>query len=70
MCSLQLWVIFKYSLEKIEEDVKTTTEILLVCHGQEVTPTVRQHLMKFRDAGLLGGQVLVMAQRDKSASAA
>jgi len=55
---------------RIEEDVKTTTGILLVCHGQEVTPTVRQHLMKFRDAGLLGGQVLVMAQRDKSASAA
>ncbi|MEO8464027.1 MAG: HD domain-containing phosphohydrolase [Gammaproteobacteria bacterium] len=55
---------------RIEEDVKTMTGILLVCHGQEVTPTVRQHLTKFHDAGLLGGQVLVMAARDKAASAA
>ena len=53
---------------RIEEDVKTTTGILLVCHGQEVTPTVRQHLMKFQDAGLLSGQVLVMALRDKAAA--
>jgi hypothetical protein len=55
---------------RIEEDVKTTTGILLVCHGQEVTPTVRQHLMKFHDAGLLGSQVLVMAAGDRAASAA
>jgi response regulator RpfG family c-di-GMP phosphodiesterase len=55
---------------RIEEDVKTTTGILLVCHGQEVTATVRQHLMKFQDAGLLGGQVLVMAAGDRAASAA
>ena len=55
---------------RIEEDVKTTTGILLVCHGQEVTPTVRQHLMKFHDAGLLGNQVLVMAGADRAASAA
>ena len=55
---------------RIEEDVKTTTGILLVCHGQEVTPTVRQHLMKFHDAGLLANQVLVMAAEDRAASAA
>ena len=55
---------------RIEEDVKTTTGILLVCHGQEVTPTVRQHLMKFHDAGLLGNHVLVMAAGDRAASAA
>jgi response regulator RpfG family c-di-GMP phosphodiesterase len=55
---------------RIEEDVKTTTGILLVCHGQEVTATVRQHLMKFHDAGLLGNQVLVMAAADRAASAA
>ena len=55
---------------RIEEDVKTTTGTLLVCHGQEVTPTVRQHLMKFHDAGLLGNQVLVMAAADRAASAA
>ena len=55
---------------RIEEDVKTTTGILLVCHGQEVTPTVRQHLTKFRDAGLLDGHVLVMAAPQRAASAA
>src|SRR6185295_15812243 len=55
---------------RIEENVKTTTGILLVCHGQEVTPTVRQHLMKFHDAGLLGNQVLVMTAADRTASAA
>jgi response regulator RpfG family c-di-GMP phosphodiesterase len=55
---------------RIEEDVKTTTGILLVCHGQEVTPTVRQHLTKFRDAGLLDSHVLVMAAPQRAASAA
>jgi HD-GYP domain-containing protein (c-di-GMP phosphodiesterase class II) len=54
----------------IEEDVKTTTGILLVCHGQEVTPTVRQHLTKFHDAGLLDNHVLVMAATPHAASAA
>ena len=53
---------------RIEENVKTTSGILLVCQGQEVTPTVRQHLMKFHDAGLLGNQVLVMAAADRAAA--
>jgi response regulator RpfG family c-di-GMP phosphodiesterase len=55
---------------RIEEDVKTTTGILLVCHGQEVTPTVRQHLTKFHSAGLLDNHVLVMAAPQRAASAA
>jgi response regulator RpfG family c-di-GMP phosphodiesterase len=53
----------------IQEDVKTTKGLLLVCQGQVVTPTVRQHLANFSEAGLLGGHVLVTAtaQRAKSA---
>jgi response regulator RpfG family c-di-GMP phosphodiesterase len=55
---------------KIQEDVKSTKGMLLVCQGQVVTPTVRQHLTNFRDAGLLDNYVLVTAAGDAAASAA
>ncbi len=54
----------------IHEDVRTTSGILLVCHGQVVTPTVRQHLTRFHDAGLLDNHVLVNAAKRSEASAA
>lgn len=54
----------------IQEDVKTTSGILLVCHGQVVTSTVRQHLTRFHDAGLLGNLVLVAEDAQLAASAA
>jgi response regulator RpfG family c-di-GMP phosphodiesterase len=54
----------------IQEDVKTTKGMLLVCQGQVVTPAVRQHLINFHDAGLLDSQVLVTAAAESAASAA
>lgn len=45
----------------IQEDVKTTTGTLLVCSGQVVTPTVRAHLARFHDSGLLTAPLLVSA---------
>ena len=54
----------------LQEDIKTTKGMLLVCQGQVVTPTVRQHLANFRDAGLLNSQVLVTVPPQTSASAA
>jgi response regulator RpfG family c-di-GMP phosphodiesterase len=44
---------------RIEEDVRTTTGILLVCQGQTVTSSVKRHLEKFTEAGLLVDPVLV-----------
>jgi response regulator RpfG family c-di-GMP phosphodiesterase len=54
----------------IQEDVRTTKGMLLVCQGQVVTPTVRQHLANFLAAGLLVNHVLVTVPASKTASAA
>jgi response regulator RpfG family c-di-GMP phosphodiesterase len=52
----------------IQEDVKATTGTLLVCNGQVVTPTVRAHLTRFHDSGLLTAPLLVSAAQPPSSS--
>jgi response regulator RpfG family c-di-GMP phosphodiesterase len=49
-----------------EENVTTTTGILLVCEGQEVTPAVRRHLLNFLEAGWLSNDVLVATPRQQT----
>lgn len=43
----------------VREDIKTSDGVLLVCEGQEVTTTLRNHLDKFVHAGVLDAKVLV-----------
>lgn len=51
----------------IEEDVKTTRDVLLICRGQVVTRAVRQHLLRFVDAGALADSVLVSVPNGRRA---
>lgn len=43
----------------IQEDVKTDKGMMLLCHGQEVTQAIREHLLKFQRQGLLKKPILV-----------
>ncbi len=43
----------------IQEDVKTDKGMMLLCHGQEVTTAIREHLVKFQKQGVLTKRILV-----------
>ncbi len=43
----------------LAEDLTTADGLLLIAKGQETTLSVRRHLQKFRDKGLIGGAVVV-----------
>jgi len=43
----------------VAEDLKTEDGVLLIAKGQETTLSVRRHLQKYRDKGLIGSDVVV-----------
>lgn len=43
----------------VQEDIKTDQGMMLLCHGQEVTPAIREHLVKFQNMGALTKRILV-----------
>ncbi|MBT8078119.1 MAG: response regulator [Gammaproteobacteria bacterium] len=43
----------------VAEDLKTEEGVLLIAKGQETTLSVRRHLQKYRDKGLIGSDVVV-----------
>jgi response regulator RpfG family c-di-GMP phosphodiesterase len=43
----------------LQEDVKTDQGVMLLCHGQEVTTAIREHLVKFQNMGALTKRILV-----------
>jgi response regulator RpfG family c-di-GMP phosphodiesterase len=47
----------------VQEDVKTDQGIMLICHGHEVTPAIREHLVKFQKMGALTKPILVAKPR-------
>lgn len=42
----------------VQEDVKTDQGVMLICHGQEVTTAIREHLIKFQTQGTLTKPIL------------
>lgn len=44
----------------LADDVRTSTDVLLVAKGQEATSSVRRHLQNFLSQGLIGNEVLVL----------
>jgi response regulator RpfG family c-di-GMP phosphodiesterase len=42
----------------VQEDVKTDQGVMLICHGQEVTTAIREHLQKFQTLGTLTKRIL------------
>ena len=45
----------------VQEDIKTDQGMMLLCRGQEVTPAIREHLVKFQKLGALTKRILVAA---------
>ncbi len=43
----------------VAEDLKTAQGVLLIAKGQETTLSVRHHLQKYRDNGLIGNDIVV-----------
>lgn len=43
----------------VQEDVKNSQGVMLLCRGQEVTTAIREHLLKFERMGLLTKRILV-----------
>lgn len=43
----------------VAEDLQTAEGVLLIAKGQETTLSVRRHLQKYRDKGLIGNDVVV-----------
>ena len=43
----------------VAEDLKTAEGVLLIAKGQETTLSVRRHLQKYRDKGLIGKDIIV-----------
>jgi response regulator RpfG family c-di-GMP phosphodiesterase len=43
----------------VQEDIRTDQGMMLLCHGQEVTPAIREHLVKFQKLGALAKPILV-----------
>ncbi len=43
----------------VAEDLKTAEGVLLIAKGQETTLSVRRHLQKYRDKGLIGKDIVV-----------
>ena len=57
----------------VQEDIKTDQGMMLLCHGQEVTPAIREHLVKFQKMGVLTKRILVVKPQpaqDRSTAAA
>lgn len=46
----------------VAEDLKTAEGVLLIAKGQETTLSVRRHLQKYRDKGLIGKDIVVRHQ--------
>jgi hypothetical protein len=51
----------------IQENVTTSTGLLLVCSGQPVTAMIRQHLKKFAESGALVQAILVSDRAEQPA---
>jgi hypothetical protein len=47
----------------VQEDVKTDAGVMLLCHGQEITSAIREHLVKFENLGALTKRILVARER-------
>ncbi len=43
----------------IEQDVKNAEGVMLLCSGQEVTPAIMEHLLKFQKSGAITKRILV-----------
>jgi response regulator RpfG family c-di-GMP phosphodiesterase len=43
----------------VQEDIKTDHGVMLLMHGQEITPAIREHLVMFQKSGELTTRVLV-----------
>jgi response regulator RpfG family c-di-GMP phosphodiesterase len=43
----------------VQEDIKTDQGVMLLCHGQEVTIAIREHLVKFQKLGALTKRILI-----------
>jgi response regulator RpfG family c-di-GMP phosphodiesterase len=43
----------------VQEDIRTDHGVMLLCHGQEVAPAIREHLVKFQKMGVLTKRILV-----------
>ncbi len=43
----------------VQEDIRTDQGVMLLCHGQEVTPAIREHLVKFQRMGVLRKRILI-----------
>jgi response regulator RpfG family c-di-GMP phosphodiesterase len=43
----------------VQEDIKTDHGVMLLMHGQEITPAIREHLVQFQKSGELTKRVLV-----------
>ena len=51
----------------IEQDVKNAEGVMLLCSGQEVTPAIMEHLMKFQKSGAITKRILVSEPQPESA---
>lgn len=54
----------------VREDIKTDDGVMLLCHGHEVTPAIREHLVKFQKLGVLTKSILVAKPEPKADDAA
>jgi response regulator RpfG family c-di-GMP phosphodiesterase len=52
----------------VQEDIKTDQGIMLLCRGQEVTPAIREHLVKFHKLGALTKPLLVAMPAEPAAT--
>lgn len=53
----------------VQEDVKNSQGVMLLCRGQEVTTAIREHLLKFERMGLLTKRILVSRGSESSKKA-
>ena len=53
----------------VQEDVKTDHGVLLLMHGQEITPATKEHLVMFQKSGELTKRVLVARVADREENA-
>jgi response regulator RpfG family c-di-GMP phosphodiesterase len=54
----------------VQEDVKTDQGVMLICHGQEVTTAIREHLVKFQTLGTLTKRILCAKPAEDAAAKA
>lgn len=50
----------------IEQDVKNAEGVMLLCSGQEVTPAIMEHLLKFQKSGAITKRILVSEPQQES----